>query len=108
MNIYRQHTHDHSVGWSTWHFEWCTKYRYKSFYSEKRRNLYKILLPEAAKKHNITIIDCEVDIDHVHVVASIPLTMAPLLAVQYLKGITAKGLFIELPQLRTSYKKEAD
>jgi putative transposase len=62
-------------------------------------------LYEAAKGHNFEILDCEVDINHVHVIASLPLTMTPTYAIQLLKGITAKGLFVELPELERLYKK---
>ena len=106
MSIYRKHAHNRSVGWSTWHLEWCTKYRYKIFGSVERRNLCKILLSEVASKHNIDVFDSEVDSDHVHVIASLPLTMTPVYAVQILKGMTAKGLFAEYPQLRILYKKD--
>ena len=104
-NIYQQNTHNRSVGWSTWHIQWCTKYRYKIFYTSEYKNLCTILLHEAAQKHGFIILDCEVDINHVHVIASLPLTMTPIDAVQKMKGITAKALFQELPHLRRLYKK---
>jgi putative transposase len=105
MSLYRQHTYSHSVGWSTWHLQWCTKYRYKIFGSKETRELCKVFLHESARKHRFTILDCEVDVDHVHVVASLPLTMTPITAVNYLKGMSAKGLFVELPHLRSIFKK---
>ncbi|HII29812.1 IS200/IS605 family transposase [Candidatus Woesearchaeota archaeon CG10_big_fil_rev_8_21_14_0_10_47_5] len=104
-SIYRQHTHNRSVGWSTWHLQWCTKYRYKVFYAEKHRLVCKVLLYEAAEKHGFVILDCDVGIDHIHVIASLPFTMAPVDAIQRLKGISAKGLFIEFPYLRRLYRK---
>ena len=105
MDIYQQHTHNRSVGWSTWHLEWCTKYRYKIFYSEKLRNLCKIAIVETAKRHRIDILDYEVDIDHVHVVASLPLAMKPTKAMQLLKGCSARILFHEIPYLKGIYWK---
>lgn len=105
MNIYRQHAYNRSVGWSTWHLQWCTKYRYKVFYTDEYRNLCKVLVHEAAKKHGFGILECEVDIDHVHVIASLPLRMNPLFALQCLKGMSAKGLFGQLPHLRRLYPK---
>src|SRR3989344_8401129 len=104
MNIYKQHAYNRSVGWSTWHMQWCTKYRYKIFSSVERRNLCKIFLHEAAKRYNLEILDCEVDIDHVHVLASLPLTMTPLDAVGYLKGFSAKCVFQQFPQFRKLYR----
>ena len=105
MDIYQQNRHNRCIGWSVWHLEWCTKYRYKVFYSFRYRELCRIFLYEAAKKHNFTIVDCEVDIDHVHVVASLPLTMTPANALQYLKGMSAKGLFLQIPHLKRLYRK---
>lgn len=105
MDIYRQHTHNRSVGWSTWHFQWCTKYRYKIFHSEELRLLCKIAINETAKRHGIDIIDYEVDIDHVHVVASLPLTMMPTKAMHLLKGCSARILLHESPRLRRLYHK---
>lgn len=105
MTIYHHNTHAHSVGWSTWHFEWCTKYRYKIFKREYLKNLCIIAIREAAKKYHLEILDMEVDIDHVHVIASIPLTMTPSKALNLLKGFSAYVLFRLVPNLRKRYKK---
>ncbi len=103
MNIYREHTHNRSVGWSTWHFEWCTKYRYKIFYTLQLRTLCKIVLEETAQRHHINIVDYEVDIDHVHLIVDIPLEMTPTRAMQLLKGCSARLLLKELPHLSRLY-----
>ena len=105
MDVYKKHAYNRSVGWSMWHLQWCTKYRYKIFSSEQKRDLCKIFLHEGAKRYNFTIEDCEVDVDHVHVLASLPLTMTPLETLHKLKGYTARCLFIELPLLRKLYKR---
>ena len=105
MNTYKQHAQNRSIGWSTWHIQWCTKYRYKIFGNKKMRNACKIFLQESANKHKFKIYDLEVDIDHIHVIASLPLTMTPLLAIQYLKGMSSRGLFLEFPKLRKIYRK---
>jgi putative transposase len=105
-NIYRQYTHNRSVGWSTWHLEWCTKYRYKIFNTSKYKNLCTILLYESAKRYHFTIFDCEVDVNHVHVIASLPLSMTPLDVIHNMKGYTSKCLFVLLPHLRKIYKRK--
>ena len=105
MDVYKMHAHNRSVGWSTWHIQWCTKYRYKIFGSKERREICKVLLHEAAKKHKFEVLDCEVDIDHVHVLVSLPLTMSPLLATQYLKGISSKGIFLLYPEMHKLYRR---
>jgi len=105
MNVYQQNKHAHSVGWSTWHFEWCTKYRYKIFRKLYLNNLCVIAVHEAAKRHKLEIIEMEVDLDHIHVICSIPLTMAPARAVKLLKGCSAKILFSLVPNFRKRYPK---
>ena len=105
MTVYQQNTHAHSVGWSTWHFEWCTKYRYRMLGREDIKNLCLVAIREAAKRHSMEIIDLEVDVDHVHVIVSIPLTMAPSKALHLLKGLTSKLMFQLVPNFRKRYQK---
>lgn len=105
MNIYKKHTNNRSVGWSSWHFEWCTKYRYKIFSIEKDKNLCSIFLREGAKRYGFKILDLEVDSNHIHILASLPLTMNPIDAIGKLKGYTSKLLFQSLPRLRIIYSR---
>lgn len=105
MDIYKQNTHAHSVGWSTWHFEWCTKYRYKIFRKPYIKNLCFIAILESARRHTLKIIDMEVDMDHVHVICSLPMTMPPTKALHLLKGASAKILFVLVPNFRKRYPK---
>lgn len=105
MNVYKQNRHAHSVGWSTWHFEWCTKYRYKIFTKEKLKNICVIAIQEAAKRGKIDIMEMEVDIDHVHVVASLPMTMSPATALFLLKGFSSRLILLQIPKLRYRYPK---
>ena len=60
---------------------------------------------EAAKRHKINVIDVEVDMDHIHVIADIPMTMSPTKALQYLKGFSAGLVFLLVPKLRKTYPK---
>lgn len=105
MNVYQNNTHAHSVGWSTWHFEWCTKYRYKMFRKEFIKNICFIVIQEAAKRYKIQLVDLEVDIDHVHVIADLPMAMAPTEALNKLKGFSSKIIFCLVPNFRKRYKK---
>ncbi len=45
----------HAVGVSMWHFEWCTKYRYKMFAKEEYKNLITACIRRAATLHEIII-----------------------------------------------------
>lgn len=105
MNIYQQNTHAHSIGWSTYHLEWCTKYRYKVFRKEYIKNLCLIAIYEAAKRHKIKLMEMEVDMDHVHVIVSLPMTLTPSKALNLMKGFSAFLLFKLVPNLRLRYPR---
>ena len=99
--------HQHAEGKSTWHIEWCTKYRYKVFKSDYHKNIGIIALEEAAKKANVVLLEREVEPEHVHVVAELPLTVAPTDAIRRLKSVSAKIIFALIPKLRLRYPKGA-
>jgi putative transposase len=95
----------HSIGVSMWHFEWCTKYRYKMFGKEEYRNLISACIRRAASNHEIKIIELNVQPEHVHCVVGIKLSMSPTYALQILKGGSAR-LFFEFHQrARLRYPK---
>ena len=64
-----------------------------------------IAIQEAAKHYRIEIIDMEVDADHIHIICSIPMDMAPTRALHLLKGYSAKILFVLIPGFRKRYPK---
>ena len=103
MSIYDQNKHAHSVGWNVWHMQWCTKYRYKAFKQDYIKNICIIAIEEAAKRFGIEVIDVEVDIDHVHLVASLPMTMNSTKALQLLKGFSAYLIFKQVPNFKKLY-----
>ena len=77
----------HAVGVSTWHFEWCTKYRHKMFGKEEYRNLITVCIRRAASIHKIKIIELNLQLEHVHCVVGISLITTPVKALQILKGV---------------------
>ena len=99
--------HQHANGKSNWHFEWCTKYRYKVFKKRYNKNLCEIALSEAAKRARVAIQEMEVQPEHVHMIVELPLTKTPVGAINALKSISAKILFKELPNLRMRYPKHS-
>ncbi len=105
MSIYEENRHKHFVGWNTWHFQWVTKYRYNIFRNEYLKNICVVAIEEAAKRAKIEIIDMEVDINHVHAIANIPMTIGPTKAVQLLKGFSARVIFQLVPNLRKQYPR---
>jgi len=98
-------THQHAEGKSTWHIEWCTKYRYKIFESDYNKNICLISLEEAAKKSRVVILEKEVQPEHIHLIAELPLTVAPMTAIRKLKGLSARIIFALIPKLRSRYPK---
>jgi len=95
----------HSVGVSMWHFEWCTKYRYKMFRKEEQRTLVVACIRRAASKHGIKIIELNVQPEHVHCVVGISLTMSPAKALQILKGGSAFLFFRANEKARLRYPR---
>lgn len=96
---------NHSVGISMWHFEWCTKYRYKMFGKEEQRNLVSACIRKAAFMHGIKILELNVQPEHIHCVVAINLTMTPVGALQILKGVSARLFFIHNEKARWRYPK---
>ncbi len=103
--LYEDNTKAHAVGWSTFHLQWCTKYRYKMFKKLKLKNLCLILLLEAAKRHKIVVEEVDVGDDHVHMIAKIPLTMSASKALKLLKGFSSRLMFELCPNLKLRYPK---
>ncbi len=95
--------HNHTVGDSMWHFEWCPKYRYKIFRKFKYKNLAEGCIRKAATEHEVDVMVLSVMPDHVHCEASIPLTMTPSKALQLLKGRSAYLFFKAHPKARLRY-----
>ena len=105
MRYSENFAHQHAMGKSTWHMEWCTKYRYKIFKSDYHKNICMIALEEAAKKAQIVLLEREVEPEHIHLIAEMPLTVAPISAISKLKGISARIIFALRPRLRLRYPK---
>src|SRR3989344_1711653 len=102
-NEYKRNSH--SVGVSMWEFEWCPKYRYKMFRKWKYKKLVEACIRRAASLHKIRWIELNVQPDHIQGTAEIPFTMSPSMALQYLKGISAKLFFEYNPKARLRYPK---
>ena len=95
----------HHVGISMWHFEWCTKYRYKMFAKPKYKNLVIGCIRRAATEHKIKILELEVMLEHLHLVIGLPGTISPSKAMQLLKGRSAFLFFKNHQKARLRYPK---
>lgn len=88
-----------------YHMVWSVKYRRKVLSLEIEKRMQEIV-QEIAEDKNFLVHLCEVgENDHVHVFVS----AAPKLSISYivkmLKGITARKLFMEFPELKKSLWK---
>ena len=78
---------------------WIPKYR-KRVLSAAVADRLRGLLSDVAQAKGVEILALEIQPDHVHLVFSAPPAMAPSLAIQWFKGITARSPFAEFPPLR--------
>ena len=95
----------HKVGANFWHFEWCTKYRYKMMGKLELKNLVEATIRKAAFEHRIYIHIIAVMPDHVHMLVSLPNGMTDSRALQLLKGRSAYLIFRNREHVRLRYPK---
>ena len=106
MTLYQDNAYKHGIGWSIWHPEWNTKYRYKIFKDEELQMLCGIFFREAAKRYKFHLEDSEVQTDHVHLLVHLRPSMSPAKAVNLIKGYTSRVMFLQAGnKLRRYYWK---
>ena len=103
INQYNHYSH--SVGVMMLHFEWKPKYGYKMFRKEDQKNLVSACIRRAASLHGIKIIVLSVMPEHIHCEVQVALSMAASMAVQILKGLSAKLFFEHNKKARLRYPK---
>ena len=82
-----------------YHIVWCTKYRHKVLVDEIDDKL-KEIIEGIAKDNNFTIEEMETDLDHIHLLISCsPQHYIPNI-IKALKGVSARLLFKEFPELK--------
>ena len=82
-----------------YHIVWCTKYRHKVLVNEIDDKL-KEIIERIANDNNFTIEEMETDLDHIHLLISCsPQHYIPNL-IKALKGVSARLLFKEFPELK--------
>ena len=95
----------HTVGLNFWHFEWCTKYRYKMMKRFEIKNLVEAAIRKAAKEHRIKIHILKCMPDHVHLLATLPNNMTDSRARMLLKGRSSYLIFRNRENVRLRYPK---
>ena len=83
-----------------YHIVWCTKYRHKVLQGKIDHRL-KDIINEIAKDNNFIIEEMETDLDHIHLLISCnPQHYIPNI-IKALKGVSARLLFKEFPELKS-------
>lgn len=84
-----------------YHIVWVTKYRKKVLTPVMQEDIKKWLI-KIAKKYDFNIEAMEVLENHVHILISIPPKYSITNAVRWLKGATARWLFMKYPEVKRS------
>ena len=90
----------HSAYLLTYHLVWCVKYCRKVLTDEIGDRL-KVILRKLLIEAECAVIAIETDIDHIHVVFRSNPTHQLSKIVNSLKGVSARRLFQEFPQIKT-------
>jgi putative transposase len=81
-----------------YHLVWIPKYRKRVLIGPLGRRLYE-LLKECAEVNNWTIVEMNVQKDHIHLLVQLPPSIAVAQAVQLMKGGSSKKIREEFPEL---------
>ena len=92
----------HTVWDCKYHVVWCPKYRFRVM--EGAIRIYvRDALRELSRRHKVTIVEGNVQTDHVHMVLSIPPSYCVSRVVGFLKGKSAIQIFKKFSRLRKKY-----
>ncbi len=93
----------HSLYECKYHVVWCPKYRYKILQEGVASYVKQQIYGLSSQKDGVEVLEVNVQIDHIHVVLSIPPKYAVSQLMGFLKGKLALRLFDRFPQLRKRY-----
>lgn len=85
-----------------YHVVWCPKYR-KPVLTGKLSIRVGELIDAICEENEWLVISKEIQPDHVHLFVTIPPAVSLATAAKKLKGITARKLFIEFPELKKEF-----
>lgn len=89
---------------TAYHAVWIPKYRRAVLVGAVADRLRGVL-HEICQAKGFEVLALEIQADHVHLFFSAPPAIAPSLAVQWFKGISARTLFAEFPALRARLRR---
>ena len=92
-----------SLGRAEYHISFIPKYRHKIFSNPRIKAVCEQLFHQIAKQYGFTIQEIGFDIDHLHIILSLPPYISISKAIQLLKGISSRKLFKAFPWLRIKF-----
>ena len=95
----------HGVGQLVFHFEWCTKYRYKMLRQSRFKDFLAQVLLREAEQHGVAVLELGIQAEHVHLVVGLWPTHSVSGAFEHLKTKSAVALFEAEPKFRLRYPK---
>ena len=90
----------HSLYECKYHIVFCPKYRYKILQDEVAKYVIQQTYRLCSQKDGVEVLEMNVQIDHVHLVVSIPPKYAVSQMMGFVKGKLALHLFDRYPHLR--------
>ncbi len=93
----------HSIYEYKYHIAFCPKYRYRILKGEIAEYTKQQIYQLCQRKDKLEVLELNVQIEHVHVVMSIPPKYAVSDTIGYLKGKQAIQLFRQYPKLKKRY-----
>jgi putative transposase len=82
-----------------YHVVWCPKYR-KRILNGEVASAVTCMIDEICMQNEWFVITKEIQPDHIHLFLSIPPAIAVANAIKILKGITARKLFLQFPEIK--------
>lgn len=92
----------HAVWECKYHIVWCPKYRFQILKDEVAQHLDE-LIRQLCQWKGLVVLELNVQVDHVHLLLSLPPKYSVSEAVGFLKGKTAIKMFERHSQLRRRY-----
>lgn len=92
----------HHVFRIMYHFVWIPKYRHKVF-EEPYQSALKSIIEKVGYDYNIEIVELEIPVDHIHMVARAEPRTAPSDIMQIIKSISAREFFRRFPQIKKRF-----
>ena len=93
----------HSLYECKYHIVFCPKYRYKLLQGDVAKYVTQQVYRLSDQKDGIEVLEVKVQVDHVHMVVTIPPKYAVSQYMGFLKGKMALRLFDRYPELRKRY-----